>query len=381
MSRWMRVCTLALVLALLTASLHAFALNNSRDNKITKDDTPTSAWVYTYVLMVYDKPTKESEVLEEIGFAKPIVKLKESSGWAKVMTSNDVIGFCNAKQLTETNPNTQDLYMYCQVYEPNVYRFPSADSSIMGHLARNEKVHVVAVTPRGDWLRIEEKGYYAYIPRPYLDYDRYVTDEEDLTLAWVNQDALDIYYDEDQDSVIGTAKFGQEVTLIKNHIGPRAKVRSKTGLIGYCDLSGLTTENPTSLSITAYTQVSGSYLFTSPNDQSGHRSVESGEEMTIDAVDSRRFWARVKYQDQYYYVPFVFLDGKRLASGSYKIIHTTQAAHIKSGTKQSSSIVATVPKGQELILIGATDYHARVATPADENGVRLTGYIEIDYLK
>ena len=361
---------------MLCAPLAALAATKSKDNKITKDDVPTNAYVYTYVLTIYDKPTKESDVLEEVPFAKQIVKLKESKGWAKVMTTNDIIGFCNAKQLTEINPNNMDIYMYCQQKEPEVYLRPSSDSPVMGHLHRNEKIHVVAMTPKCDWLRIEENGYHCYIPRPCLDYEKY----EDADPAWVSADKLDVYYDEACASKMGTMYYGQEVTLAKRE-GDLAKIRSKTGLVGYCSLSGLSTENPNGLNIKCYTQVAGTYLFVSPTDDSGRRAIEANEEMILDSVDEQRFWARVIYQDDYYYVPFVFLDGGRLKSGSYKRIYARQAASVKDGTRQSSKVVATIAKDTELLLIGATDYHARVALPPDENGIRKTGYIEIQYIK
>lgn len=364
------------VAIMLILPLDAFAMNRSKDNKITKDDTPTSAFVYTYVLTVYDKPTKDSEILEEVPFAKQIVKLKESKGWAKVMTTNEVIGFCNAKQLTEDDPNTVDTYMYCSQKHPEVFLRPSSDSPIMGHLDRNEKVHVVAMTPLGDWLRIEENGYFCYIPRPCLDDEKYADGE----LAWVARDKVEVFYDAKVDSKFGTMYFGQEVTLLPFD-GKRAKIRSATGYIGYCDKSALTTVNPNSLDIKCYTQVSGEYLFVSPTSDSGHRSIDANAEMVLDAVDEERYWARVKYNGEYYYVPFVFLDKVRRGNNNYKVVRTRDSANIKVGTKQSSDVVATVPANTELILIGATDYHARVATQPDANGVRLTGYIEIKYLK
>ncbi|MBR1561031.1 MAG: SH3 domain-containing protein [Clostridia bacterium] len=376
MTKLRRALCALLVVALWLVPLDALAMNKSKGNKITKDDTPTSAWVYTYVLTVYDKPTKDSEVLEEVPFAKSIVKLKESKGWAKVMTTNDVIGFCNAKQLTEDDPNTLDTHMYCSRKHPEVYLRPSSDAPVMGHVDRNEKVHVVAMTPLGDWLRIEENGYYCYIPRPCLDYEKYADGE----LAWVSRESVEVYYDPELDSKFGTLYFGQEVTLLHSDSG-RAKIRSATGYIGYCDRGALTTINPNSLDITCYTQVSGNYLFTSPTADAGRRNIEANEKMVLDAVDEQRYWARVKYQDEYYYVPFVFLDKVQRGGNDYKVVSTRESANIKAGTKQSSEVIATVPKGTSLILVGATDQHARVATQPDANGVRQMGYIEIKYIK
>ena len=125
--------------------------------------------------------------------------------------------------------------------------------------------------------------------------------------------------------------------------------------------------------------MSGNYLFTSSTDISGRRNVEVNAEMTLVAVDKNNFWARVLYNGDYYYAPYVYLSHeKRL--GDYKRVRTTQAAVLREGTKRSSTVVTALPAGTDLWLIGATDNRAKVTTSADVNGKRYTGYVELQYI-
>lgn len=371
------ISALLAMMLLCMASGVVFAETEERKkNTISKDDVPESAFVYTYTLKVYYKPTKSSDILERVPFAKEIVRLSVKKGWAKVMTTNGRIGYCNNKQLTKTDPNNLDVYMYCQQKRPEVYYRPTTSAPVMGHLNRDEKVHVVAMTPMGDWLRIEEDGYHGYIQRPCLDYEKYSTGQH----AWVSAEKLEVYYDPEINSVFGTLYFGQTLSLVESS-GRRAKVRSGSGLVGYCDINGLTTVNPNSMNMTVYTQVPGEYLFVTSTDESGRRSVSANEEMMLDAVDGNNYWARVRYKGEYYYVPYVFLGTEKRGGGDYKIVYTTEALHIKEGTKQSSEVVATVAAGTPLMLIGATDYHAKVAMMPNDDGVQKTGYVEVKYLR
>ena len=135
-------------------------------------------------------------------------------------------------------------------------------------------------------------------------------------------------------------------------------------------------KDPNGLNQLLYTQVSGNYLFTSSTDISGRRNIGINEQMTLVAVDSHKFWARVRYYGQYYYVPYVFL-GTEKRLGDYKRVRTSEAAIIREGTKKSSKVVVTVPTGTDLWLIAATDNRAKVTTSSDANGKRYTGYIEL----
>lgn len=344
---------------------------------ITKAElaSATLKYVYAYSTKVYDMPTKESSVREIVPFAKEIIVLEEKLGWAKVLTVNDRVGFCNAKQLTDTNPNNLHTAVYSQQKEVQVYLRPSVDAPLIDYLDRNQKVVLVAMTPMGDWMRLKNGKYYGYVQRQRMDYEKYKKGDR----AWIGVESAKVYYDPELDSVAGTLYFGQKVWLVSD-TGARAKIRSPQGLIGYCDADALTKKDPNGLDQVVYTQVSGNYLFTSSTDMSGRRNVEANAEMTLVAVDKNDFWARVLYNGEYYYVPYVYLSHeKRL--GDYKRVRTTQAAVLRTGTKQTSTVVTALPAGTDLWLVGATDNRAKVTTTADVNGKRYTGYIELQYIR
>ena len=335
----------------------------------------TLKYVYAYSTKVYDMPTKESDIREIVPFAKELIVLEEKLGWAKVLTINDRVGFCYAQQLTDTNPNTLHRTVYSQQKEVQVYLRPSVDAPLIDYLDRNEKAVLVAMTPMGDWMRLKQGKYYGYVQRQRMDFEKYNRGEQ----AWVAQNSVKVYYDAELDSVAGTLYFGQKVWLV-NETGERAKIRSRLGLIGYCDREALTKKDPNGLDQVVYTQVSGNYLFTSSTDMSGRRNIEANAEMTLVAVDRNNFWARVLYKGEYFYAPYVYLSHeKRL--GDYKRVRTNQAAVIREGTKRSSNVVTVVPAGTDLWLVGATDNRAKVTTSSDANGQRYTGYIDLQYIE
>ena len=384
-----RLLRLLCALVAITVFLHASALGglSALADKEKKTGSPwnsqgktrtglqgTEVNVYTYNLNVYEKPSKKTDVLEIVPFAKRILLIEEQKGWAKVFTTNGRLGFCNAKQLTDEDPNIYGQVMYCQQNRAPVYLRPSLDSPLLGHLDRDEKTIMFAITPKHDWVRIQNGKHYAYIQRPRLDYSKY-SDGKD---AWINEKSVDIYYDPDIDAVFNTSYFGQHVRLMDVNAG-WAKIRSDGGLIGYCDATTLTDIDPNSLDIRVYTQVEGSYLYTSSSDLGGHRPIAANVEMLLSAVDDDLYWARVRYQDQYFYVPYVFLSTEK-RTGDYKRVRAKSDLSIYQGTTAASGVLTNVPAGTELWLIGCLDNRAKVATDTTDSGSRFIGFVDIDQI-
>ena len=121
-------------------------------------------------------------------------------------------------------------------------------------------------------------------------------------------------------------------------------------------------------------------MFTSSTDLSGRRQIDKNEAMTLLAVDANGFWARVQYEGKYYYLPYVFL-GTEKRLGDYKEVTARAGLNIREGTKKSSAIVVTIPKGTKMWLIDATDNRAKVTTMPDYDGNVYTGFAELQYLK
>ena len=364
-----------MICMLLVIALPVFLPADAFASKSYREAYGTEVYVNNYSIKVYETPSTKSDVLAYVPFAKNIKRIAVKKGWAKVYTVNRCLGYCLNSQLTINNPNKLNTSVYCQAGKTPVYRMPDFNSSILGHLYRNDKVRLVAMTPLGDWMRVEQNGYYGYIPSPYMDYKRYTKGSS----SWCKEHSVDIFYDSGMKTRFGTLYFGESLTLISRN-GSVAKVRSNGGLIGYCNYASLTKVNPNNLKIPVYTQVEGNFLFKASFDLRGRLQVDKDEEMVLLAVDNNKYWARVRYEGDYYYVPYVFLDTQRRAEG-YKKVSTRTGAHIREGTKKSSGIVATVPTGAELWLIGATDNWAKVATMKNSSGKYYMGFIELQYLK
>ena len=331
--------------------------------------------VNTYGLKVFKAPSLKSEVLETVPYARNVKCFAIREGWAKVYTVNRVIGYCQTQYLTAINPNTYNTTMYCQQSASPYYYRPDVNSALMGHLYRDEAVKVVAITPLGDWVRIRHEDSWFYVQRPCMDTAKYVKGKA----AWCAKESMKVYYNPEMTTKMGTLYFGQEFLLVDQK-GSIAKIRSKSGIIGYCKLSEITPTNPNKDGQTVYTQVDGNYLFKSSTSLSGRVQIKKNEALKLLAIDDNHYWARVEYKGANYYVPVVYLDTKRRSS-DYKQIVARTGLNIRTGTKKSSDIVATVPTGTQLWLIGATDTCARVATSPDASGQFYTGYVELAYLK
>ena len=199
----------------------------------------TQVYVYAYALKVYEKPSKKSDVIARVPFARSLWMVAEKKGWAQVITADDRTGYCSAKQLTERNPNTYDATVYAQQDRAPVYELPSVDAPMIGHLDRNDRAKLLAMTPSGDWLRIKYGSHDGYIQRPRVDYKKYASGKA----AYVSADSLPVYYDPEIDSTFGTLSKGQQLAVVSASDG-WAKIRSGSGLVGYCKADGLSAEKP-----------------------------------------------------------------------------------------------------------------------------------------
>lgn len=199
----------------------------------------SQVYAYTYTLKVYEKPSKKSEVVALVPFARPLQIIGERKGWAQVITDDNRTGYCSAKQLTEQNPNTRDVTVYAQQNRAPVYRCPSVDAPMIGHLDRNDRARMLAMTPGGDWLRIQAGSMDGYIQRPRVDYKKYSGGKA----HWVGADSVAVLYDPALDTTFGTMQRGQQVAVVSVD-GSWAKIRSGSGLIGYCRADALTSKKP-----------------------------------------------------------------------------------------------------------------------------------------
>ena len=57
-------------------------------------------YVYAYTLKVYEKPSKKSDVLAVVPFARSVQLIAEKKDWAQVVLSDSQTGYCSLKQLT-----------------------------------------------------------------------------------------------------------------------------------------------------------------------------------------------------------------------------------------------------------------------------------------
>lgn len=199
----------------------------------------TRVYVYAYAVKVYESPSKKSELVTQVPFARAMTKIAEKGDWAQVITPDNRTGYCSRKQLTEDNPNTYDVTVYAQQDRAPVYELPTVDAPMIGQMDKNDRAKAVAMTPMGDWLRIQLGGKDGYIQRPRVDFNRYAAGRA----AWAAADRVAVRYDPAIASSYAELSRGQKVAVVDVD-GEWAKIRSGSGLIGYCRVDQLTKEKP-----------------------------------------------------------------------------------------------------------------------------------------
>ena len=92
--RLLKICCglLALMLEVFLLSVALASGPWSKDGVAKNGISGQEVYVFTYNLDVFENPTKKSEVLEIVPFAKRILFIAEKKGWAKVYTTNGRLG-------------------------------------------------------------------------------------------------------------------------------------------------------------------------------------------------------------------------------------------------------------------------------------------------
>lgn len=100
--------------------------------------------------------------------------------------------------------------------------------------------------------------------------------------------------------VLGTLGYGESVTCLA-YDGTWAIIEAN-GVKACCKVSGLTTKNPNTGSLTAYVVSGGAKAYSRPSTSYKSASVNSGTSVTVLAITPDKEWCRVKKGDTYAYM-------------------------------------------------------------------------------
>ena len=146
---------------------------------------------------------------------------------------------------------------------------------------------------------------------------------------------------------------GQSYELLGVY-GDSAKIRNHKGEIGYVYTGVISEEDPNTLDITLYAQVSGEILCTNSIAQHRYKkySMEKGEAIHAVAVTPDGGWYRVQRDDKFYYVLSEFLAETPPPEEGRILVNTLDDMTVYKTSTISDKIVTHLDIGEQVRLIG-----------------------------
>ena len=162
-----------------------------------------------------------------------------------------------------------------------------------------------------------------------------------------------------------TVAFGEQVTVTATQ-GEWAQVSTAKGVTGFCLLSGLSSENPSTMSKLMYAQLPQVVVHTSPTLRSGRvRVLKKGDTITMVAVTSDGQWARVTDGEKSGFVPTIYLDDAPSAEGN--VVWCGAASTPIMVNPDAWVQLSTLSFGQQVRLVGYVNNNA-IAKIRNEKG-------------
>ena len=368
-----RLAAVLLILCLLLGTGLPAASNSARAESFT-------VYVSSNTLKVYSKNSASSSLLGTMGYGQSMVCVAYKDGWAAVKNSNGKGGFCKISGLTTTDPNTLNKTAYVSKNNTPVYRLPSTSSGVMMQLKKNSSWKAVAMTPDKAWVRLQNGKSYGYVQASLLS--TALTGGEDSadlnTPVYIISNTLKAYDRADTGGKkLGTMSFGEKMTLLAAQ-DEWARIKNSSGAVGYCKLSGLSTENPCTLDQTVYSAANGVKVYKRPSTSSGvMMQLKKNAAFTCVGVTADGAWARLKNGKKYGYVQVKNLsnlalpDEETARQSTVYISATTLAVYKKPDA--SSKKLSTMSFGESLILLEVQDGWAKVKNSSGAVGYCMYG--------
>ena len=172
-------------------------------------------------------------------------------------------------------------------------------------------------------------------------------------IVWDTATGVSSTADDDMISDIGIVSHGQSYELLET-CGSMAKLRNHKGEIGYVPTQVISEEDPNTLDLTLYAQVSGEILCTNSNSRHMYKkySMEKGEAIRAVAVTPSGSWYRVQRDGKYYYVLSEFLAETPPPEEGRILVNTLDSLTVYATSAISENVVTDLEKGEQVHLIG-----------------------------
>ena len=143
----------------------AGAASDSTDS--TSTDLSGTVYCVVTALPIYAGATASSQLIGYLYCGQSINCISVTGGWARIGTAK-ASAYCQVSGLSKANPNTLSQTVYINTDYAPIYKAPSTDTAIWMRLRANMSFTAVAVTPDGEWTRLQNGNYFGYIETKYI---------------------------------------------------------------------------------------------------------------------------------------------------------------------------------------------------------------------
>lgn len=150
----------------------------------------TKVYVVNATLKVHEKASSSSKQLVLMSLGEKLTLTGVSGSWAQVRTDGGTQGYCKYDGLSTANPNKYDESVYARGDGVKIYRNATTDSEVLKTVDVNTKLSCVALSPGGDWLRVENGSRYSYVRASDVSRTKVDTSSEEI------EDVIDVARDQ-----------------------------------------------------------------------------------------------------------------------------------------------------------------------------------------
>ncbi len=341
------------------------------EDVVTSDfSDPETIVVYVIdnTMPVYEGMDSASAELGMMALGESLELLGVDGEWAQVRNEAGEIGYCSASALSDQNPNILNLKVYITEDGVGICKKPDASYGVLKTAAKNEAYTAVAVTLDGLWMRVVCGSGYGYVPTEYLSGTE--INENAGMMVYVSANTLTVYKEANVNSkALGTMAYGESL-LLRDKSGAWAKVENASGAIGYCDVSGLTADDPNNINRMGYASDKGIKVYKKPAVSSGVlKTLNKNEEVMVVAVTKDMQWMRIITGGSYGYVQAQYIVEAPASEFEPAAVYVSaNTLKVYKAESESSALLGTMSFGEKMTLLNVNDGWALVQNASGAKG-------------
>lgn len=356
----------------------------------TPEPLTGTAYVTATLTRLRQSASDGAKELAALGYGERVTLISASGDWARVKSSANVTGYCPLKDLCDCNPNTLSAKVTINAIAP-IYRVPDASTAVWMKLKKNSKYTAVAVTPDGEWTRIQNGAYFAYIRSTYVTFPGgtpspsatassspsptpkptatpTATPAPEPSEVFVAVNALTVRKSaSDTAKALATLGYGEGATLLSVE-GSWAKLRLADGSTGYCGAGSLTSKDPNTYAQTVYINAANAPIYHLPlSGQAVWTRLKKGASYTAVAITLDGEWFRLRNGIYYGYIPKQYVSANDIA-GERTVYISVTSLPVYASASENSALLGNMYLGQSMTCIGTADGWSKVRNDAGEMG-------------